>query len=315
MAYQTGTVNSLADIQTVIRTFLVGNGWTWDAGSSTIYKDDVFVTFVAPSGDKVLFQAKTALSGGSSAPAQAGVGRMVHDRVGNVPAVITYPATYWAFLADDEFYFVIGYDVTRYQFVTWGKSTLEVGVGATGMFISGTINNQAPSTSVSGLACAIWITPSTGGSTFWYGTRSGAAFWQTTAEVSSGINLNCDQVHTTLDGSSWDLSDGSALTRAWVGAGAFGNLMSVLPSGWNSESPLLPIRAYKRRPESKVSLVLDLQHARYCRVDNFADREIVTIGPDQWQVFPFHRRNMSARNGGTSLGHTGTFGWAIRKVD
>ena len=68
MAYQTGTLNNLADIQTVIRVFLTDNGWTWDSGASTIHKDAVFVRFIAPTTDKVLFVATTALSGGADAP-------------------------------------------------------------------------------------------------------------------------------------------------------------------------------------------------------------------------------------------------------
>lgn len=316
MAYQTGTVNSLADIQTVIQTFLTGNGWTWDAGSSTIYKGTVFVQFVAPTADKVLFRGTTALSAGLLTGNTVGMGRMVTPTGSNLPVPLTFPADYWAFLNDDEFYFVVRYDVVRFQFVTWGKSSVDVGAAGAGTYLSGTVTG-ADFASVGDLAAGIVITPSTGGSSASsYGSRSTAPFWMTAQNTAR--NLTTDYVHTDFGTPSWDLGVTTGGTYASVGNRYAGNLQSVIPNAWNGESPLLPIRAYKRLSESKIALVLDLQHARQCRVDNFNDAEVISIGSDQWQVFPFHRKNFAARNGGGEHGyidHTGTFGWAIRKVD
>jgi hypothetical protein len=322
MAYQTGTLNSLADIQTVIRTFLVDNGWTWDTGSSTIYKDTVFVQFVTPSGDKVLFRAKTALSGGSSAPRDVGMGRMIRDGTGNVPAVITYPATYWAFLADDEFYFVVNYDVSRYQYVMWGRSTVDVG-SATGAYISGSVNESTFPSGATNMGCGIAIAPTgvASGASAVYGYRTSAPFWDDRQGAGTGVlggypDLRSSFLHSDLGDATWSLHiQSGANTYTGVGNGYAGNLSAVLPNTWNAESPLLPLRAYRLLTESKVALVADMQHARQCRVDNFNDAEIISIGPDQWQVFPFHRKDIAARNGGEYIDHTGTFGWAIRKVD
>lgn len=319
MAYQTGTVNSLADIQTVIRTFLTGNGWTWDAGSSTIYKGTVFVQFVAPTADKVLFRGTTALSAGLLTGNTVGMGRMLPVNTGNLPVPLTFPADYWAFLNDDEFYFVVRYDVVRFQFVTWGKSLVDVGAAGTGTYLSGTVTGaDFHASSPGGFAAGITITPSTGGRLTQYGSRSAAPFWMTVQDVSFGINLTTDYVHTDFGTPSWDLGVTTGSAYNSVGNRYAGNLQSGIPNAWNGESPLLPIRAYKLLSESKIALVLDLQHARQCRVDNFNYAEIISIGSDQWQVFPFHRKDLAARDGGGASGfidHTGTFGWAIRKVD
>lgn len=319
MAYQTGTVNSLADIQTVIRTFLTGNGWTWDAGSSTIYKGTVFVQFVAPTVDKVLFRGTTALSAGLLTGNTVGMGRMVPVNTGNLPVPLTFPADYWAFLNDDEFYFVVRYDVVRFQFVTWGKSSVDVGAAGAGTYLSGTVTGADFSAGYGNLAAGIAITPSTGGRLSWEGSRSAAPFWMTVWGPEGGVNLTTDYVHTNFGTPSWGLGEANGYNGyISVGNRYAGNLQSAIPNAWNGESPLLPIRAYKRLSESKIALVLDLQHARQCRVDNFNDAEIVSIGSDQWQVFPFHRRDFAARNGSVGsdyIDHTGTFGWAIRKID
>lgn len=309
MAYQTGTVNSLADIQTVIQTFLTGNGWTWDAGANTIYKDTVFVQFVAPTVDKVLFRGTTALSAGLLTGNTVGMGRMATPVGSETPVLLTFPADYWAFLNDDEFYFVVRHGVVRFQFVTWGKSSVDVGAAGAGTYLSGTVTGADRYASAGGII----ITPSTGAA----GYRSAAPFWMTVQSVGDGVNLTTDYVHTNFGTPSWDLGVTTGGSYTSVGNRYAGNLQSVIPNAWNGESPLLPIRAYKLLSESKIALVLDLQHARQCRVDYFNDAEIISIGSDQWQVFPFHRKNLAARNGSGAflIDHTGTFGWAIRKVD
>lgn len=84
------------------------------------------------------------------------------------------------------------------------------------------------------------------------------------------------------------------------------------PNSWNSEATLLPIRAWKARPSSKISMTADLEFARHIRIDNLSPGDILTIGSDQWKVFPWYRKDVSAHNGGYFVNHTGTFGWAIR---
>ena len=323
MAYQTGVVNSLVDIQTAIRLFLVANGWTWAGGK--IHKAQMFVEFLDPTADKVLFRATTALTGDVNAPYASGLGSLARVATGNIPSPITFPATYWAFVSDDEFYFVLNYDTTKYQYVMWGMSTINLGVGATGMYISGTANDLQTSNSYFNLGSGISIGAGGNSTPNPYisgGNRAAAPFWKTkagnnTSQTNNCPNLNADFVHNAVGASaSWLISeqDVDASYFNYIGNAHAGNIQAVLPNVWNGESPFLPIRAYKPVGSSKIALLVDLQHARQCRIDNFADNEIVVIGADEWQVFPFHRRNMSARNGGTSIDHTGTFGWAIRKV-
>lgn len=301
MAYQTGTLNSLSDIQTVIRVFLTDNGWTWDAGDSTIHKDSVFIN-ITVTATRVEIRGRTSV--GSATGGYAAVGVM-NDRAPLLS--ITFPATYYAFLNDDEFYFVINYDVARFQYLCFGKSTIDFSsLGGLGTFLSGSNNSYFAYGASLG---PIYTRPS--------GLLSlnGETLGTTAAPFFMGKNRlgppPSDFVHTNLDANAWALDIGDFC----VGNQYAGNLLSVLPNAWNGESPLLPIRAYKRMAESKISLVLDLQHARQCRVDNFNDAEIINIGPDQWQVFPHHRKNTAVRDGANPGDHTGTLGWAIRKVD
>ena len=66
------------------------------------------------------------------------------------------------------------------------------------------------------------------------------------------------------------------------------------------------------RASNKVSILAKIENARYLRIDNLQPEQILTFGAEKWMVFPFHKKNSSVRDGGTSIDHSGTFGWAIR---
>jgi len=257
-----------------------------------------------------------------------GLGRLAHTNTGNVPALLDFPSTYYAFLNDDEFYFVVNYSVTRFQHIMFGQSTItNLGAGATGMYISASCPEflGTPTQTNVGSSISMGVDNTSYNN---YNAQQApiapAPFWETQQGVfavdgsSSGADRTLSYVHNALDGTPrWWLDEvrPTISPTLTIGNGYAGNLLSVLPNAWNGESPLLPIRAYRRMAQSKSALVVDLQHARQCRIDNFNDTEIISIGPDQWQVFPFHRKNLAERNVGWLKDHTGTFGWAIRKVD
>ncbi len=89
-------------------------------------------------------------------------------------------------------------------------------------------------------------------------------------------------------------------------------LISRQPSAFSSEAIFLPIQIAVPRASNKTSIVADVKNARYLRIDNYEPGQILTLGNDKWMVFPFHRKNITARNGGDYIDHTGTFGWVIR---
>ena len=89
-------------------------------------------------------------------------------------------------------------------------------------------------------------------------------------------------------------------------------LITTQPNAFNNEGVLLPIKVIKTRASSKYSQVLQLENARNIRIDNYTPQEIIALGTDEWMVFPWYKKNVSARNGGGDVTHTGTFGWAIK---
>jgi hypothetical protein len=63
-----------------------------------------------------------------------------------------------------------------------------------------------------------------------------------------------------------------------------------------------------------------LPHVRLTRNDNYTDGQIITLGSDEWMVFPGLRKDLTQRNGSTSstetnaLNSSGTVAIAVRKT-
>lgn len=305
MAYQTGSINSFADALSTIKTFLQANGWSWSEADSTIYKGSIFINLTT-SATRLEARGRLTVNGATSGYVAIGP---FNSNNASYTYPVTFPATYYMFLVDDEFYFVVNYDVSRFQYLCFGKSTIDLSVsGGVGTYFSATNPaftipnyNRPINTDANGTQNFVGSSNTTAAAPFY------ASFSY------NGNGSMADFVHSGLSADAWSVRHPS--TYESVGNKHIGTLSAVQPNAWNGESILMPIRSYKPVLESKISLVLDLQHARHCRIDNLNPAEIISIGPDNWQVFPYHRKDVVNRNGGYGIDHTGTFGWAIRKVD
>jgi hypothetical protein len=117
-------------------------------------------------------------------------------------------------------------------------------------------------------------------------------------------------VHHGIDGLDWTISgDVDGVFMRWNRS-----IFPLYSRGPNADgdTPLLPLRAYLRRTSFRSSLIVDCAHARLVRIDNLEPRDVITLGPDQWRVYPWFRKSLIDPNGGTDITHTGTTGWAIR---
>jgi hypothetical protein len=204
--------------------------------------------------------------------------------------------------------------------MAWGKSTVP-GLPGVGTWIGATVGHVLDETGSPAYSMTdpISIYPYGGGGAYTgsYGYISAALFGTHSGAYELGNVTPC-YVHHDLDGYGWRLEPSSSsgydpFGRQWIasyytGAGPY----VFQPSAWNSEAVLLPLRCYFRRPSNMVSLIVDCEHARLLRIDNLTPGDVLTLGSDTWKVYPWHRKNTAARNGGSSIDHTGTFGWAVR---
>lgn len=304
MAYYSGAANDLAALRGALIDACVNEGWTWDSGNEVLHKATMFVR-ITVSAISIALLGRTGVSAGA-APNTVRVGRMM-SRAGFPTYDITFPAAYELFLFDQEVFMVINYGVDHYQWLCFGKSTVD-GLPGTGMWVGASAAEQVVGTQGANKTGPIFITATGGGGQDNNSGNTAALFWSFNATFAP--SRNC-WLHSDLDGHGWSRAPDGGVGDSF-GITPSAPLMEILPNTWNSEAVLLPIRAYKERPSFRLSLTGDIEHARYTRVDNYVPGQIITIGADRWKVFPWFRKNTAARGGGNNINHTGTFGWAIR---
>lgn len=308
MSYYTGTAANLTALRTALLTHAQADGWTLTG--DVLSKAGVYFQ-IQETATNITCLGCESNAVANPAPNVCMIGR-VYFNASYTTREIVFPCDYEVFGFGQELYLVVKYDVVYYQWMAFGKSTVPGLSGQGGWFgasAGGTINSFA----ASGQPVVFGMTSSVGGvGDVGNVSNCGGMFWTTSARASNQASRNC-WVNHGLDGHGWLFSSSAADSP--IGIRHMTTLLDIQPSGWNTEAVLLPIRAWKERPSFKVSLIADLEHARLVRIDNLAPGDILTLGSDQWKVFPWYSKNSTLRNGyvaGQNANHTGTFGWAIR---
>lgn len=302
MAYVIGAANTLADLRTAIINACVDNGWT-NAGD-VVYRDGCYARLQVVSGSLRLLGG-TGIDGSNNLTGSGPTVCRIADF--GSPAQLAFPMTYFIHVnsAPDEVYVLVNYSTGYYQRLAFGRSAISL--PGSGNWYEGSVGEAAI------YAGSVSISQLGGGSNFGQGQPSGGFFW-----ISSGLPTSfAGFVHHGLEGGSgW--SGGSGPTAVANGTAsavqAVTKLVEISPNTGNLESVLLPIPVVVARPSSLYSLVLQPRHARYVRLDNYSPGQSITLGTDVWVVYPFLQKNPAARNGGSNVLHTGTFGLAVRRV-
>ena len=299
MAFQTQQVNSFSDIQLAIESALAGEGWTLDGDAHILSKNGLFVkTNVGGKGLRLF--CGTGASGGAltgmpnpALPVNIG---QVRRAGANVP--MPFPARILLFTFSMEVYLIVNTNVEEYQYLAFGQSGVP-GIPGTGNWHAGSLNNATTGSTDEFSPGPI------GGAPGYYATSVPGIFFDRTTAYQTIRGYTSYVHHGFTDAAQffpgWEYVSGQAMIAPFY---------QIQPNAWNSESVLLPLRAYASRPENFVSLAAELKHARLVRLDFLAPEQIVQLGPDKWMVLPWFKKNPDERDGGGL--HTGTLGWAIR---
>ncbi|QIE87328.1 hypothetical protein [Pseudomonas nitroreducens] len=292
MSYYTGTAADLAGLRQALFDACTTDGWTLTG--EILSKGTMFLRVQIVSG-YLTFLGGTGQSAGALTGAAAAV-----SRIGTLNSqAVAFPVKYEIFSFSSEVYLVINYNVSYYQWAAFGKSTVQ-GLPGTGMWFGASCFSNPPN---------ILAITQAGGTSSGYCVP--ALFHRNRNNANTGAASLESRIHHGLDGLTW--SDGVSVSNPGASAiDATTPLLGLLPNTWNSEAVLLPIRVFYPRASNKTSLLADLEHARYTRVDNYTPGDLITLGGDRWKVFPWYLKNSAARDGGGNITHTGTFGWAVR---
>lgn len=312
MAYYSGQATSYTELLNVLTAACVAEGWTWADG---ILSKGVIFLKPTVNTTGIIIQGAEGKTGATLTNPSS-----VQPRLGNIHGTkggkITFPVDYNIHIhqSPDEVYLVVKC-VDYYYWLAFGGTSIPNFPG-TGMWLSAVAMNGYEEYSNGASTGGIYINSSGSGSdTYFSGLSSSAAiFWKTNNISTSKAQ---DTINCTLNGGRW-VGQPSGVNVSYdriLGCIASAPLIQRMPSVSLSETVLLPIQAYLVRSSSKLSLIADLQNARYIRIDNFEPGQIITLGSEKWKVYPFHKKNISRRDGqavGGLIDDTGTFGWAIR---
>lgn len=322
MAYYSGQVVSYDELLTVLVSACVEQGWTWADGilskGAAFVKLTVSTSTTTEQGPGIIIQGGTGKSGGTLINPS-----YCQPRLGSAnpypysQLTVIFPCLYNIHIFDSEVYLVIEYGVERFYWLAFGISSLPL--PGTGLWLAATwpirygYSSYPTGFGIYGLQSRL---------TYNFSPRASGPFWATGVYSAGSENYENCGIHFGLNGATWSrqvgvgqqffptpqnypnaaLSAGSQITRS--------------PSAWSDNTILTPIQVYVTVASSKLSQVLEVQNARYIRIDNHEPNQIITLGSDKWKIYPFHFKNLSARDGtsdiNTAVDHTGTYGWAIR---
>ncbi|MCD9097039.1 hypothetical protein [Luteimonas fraxinea] len=292
MPYTTGATGSFAALRATLVAACVAAGWT--AAGDVIHKGGVFVELVADV-EGLSIAGGTGIDGSNVltgvAPDRARIGPVgAHEP--------SFPMTYHlhVFDAPDEIYLVVNYGVDFWQYIAFGRSDV-AGVPGTGGWFAASMRPSP--------LAAIALTPSEGGG--WVDYQAVAMFFGTWYDGNASVHHGFES-----EAGGWGLANIADRPGNVSAAAAVAPRYARLPSAFNSSDVLLPFQVYARRPDNKQSLVLDLAHARLVRMDNHQPTDLVGASPDLFRAYPWFRRDLAERDGGSNIMHTGTLGWAVR---
>ena len=313
MAYYSGQASSYEELLNVLVNACVEQGWAWSDG--ILNKGKAFVkVYVSDSltsiqGPGLILQGGTGKSGVNLINPSMCEPRLGGMHNGTNAPNPTFPVDFEIFIFHDpdEVYLLIKFDVERFYYLAFGIS--DISLPGTGLWLSAT-TRKGFRNSNSNSQIGFYIGIDTGGvSTSSYYVGSGF-FWET---LRPSAEYCYDTIHTGY-GNGWSGSGSSntSVAENLNACAGLGSLISNSPNNWNSEAVLLPINISLTVDEKKVKFLGGIRNARYLRIDHYEPGQIIVLGYEKWMVFPFHKKKSSVRDGGASIDHSGTFGWAIR---
>lgn len=319
MAYITGVASTIGDLWTALTSGLTANGWTL-AATNIYTKGGIYIQLVEIS-NRIEVRGGTGESGGALTGAPAANGS--YDATMSLAPIgstgFQYPANYYLHIhtSPDEVYFLVNESSTRWSWCAFGKSNVTTLPGSGNWYAASCphkVNNVSSVHLELDTTLVTSFSSAAAPALFWNCSPSGT-YGNTSQPYNATIAHGLDSIAWSKAGSDVGAEGQLAWTdgpSALCGLPPIYKLLKAQPNTWNQQSVLIRAQGYVHRGSGKFSLVVDPEHCRYIRNDNYNDGDILTIGSDEWKVYPFVKKDLSVRNGGSSVTHSGTIALAVR---
>ncbi|KXZ66812.1 hypothetical protein [Acinetobacter venetianus] len=294
MAYYSGLATDYNDLLNSL--ILACQNESWDFSSGVLSKD---IALIRPyvslntsnTEDKgIVFEVASTNATTSE----------VRPRLGRASQTfeIAFPVNYFFHIYDLEVWCVVKHGINEYLWAGFGVADNRVFAsanarrGGNGSNIAYVMDATSGATPNDGLP--------------WNGTSASSClpFWS--SFTSNNGDYNQDTIQSGIDGYTW-----AGATQKLMAMRLNSPLIARSPNIWNSESILFPITPYLTVASSKVSILAEIKHCRYLRINNLEPEQIIQLGNEKWKIYPAVKKD-SLNPNNIYGNHSGTFGMAIR---
>lgn len=302
MGYQTGVATNADNLKTIIETFALANGWTLSGGILSNGSCHVRVDTPSPN-ERVRVQGAIAVD--FSSGVSPGTGE-IWTSLNNFPVTYHLVGT-----AQPEIFCIVEYNNVFYQWVAFGKVE-KYGAYTGGEWIAGTFGNEydvreSGTYNPDGTPTLPQLLPQ-GGQKNGSGA-TGALLWGGYASGWASDTRDGSQIHCELDGDVWCDGVRNGSGTHIVTFAPYANPLHVnQPNLWNSQAVLIPYWLWKKRPAYKASVIGHVPGIKALQIDNYTGGDIITIGTEQWIVFPWIKKEQNP----SGWEQSGTLGWALK---
>lgn len=306
MAFQTGTSTGPADLISKLATFAAANGWTIGAATSgSVFINSSRGLYFGVSTGASTVSLKGATGHNASLawdlqpgyPTEANSLTTVNDCAG--------PLKLYYFFGTEQYLHVVVETVTN-KFKHFAIGQLEKNSTYTGgAYVDGSSHNMTGDA----------------GTNFPDAPSHRYLF----DAVGTGATGGSGRIRVDIDGktNNWMNygSSGAFATESNMIKGVTRSQNSFLaafhaagPNDFNQRTVLTPILVAAARGSSLFSLIGAPKDLRLVNMRNLNPGQIMTIGSDEWYVFPHIQKSLVFNSNGSFVPSSGTYGYAYKKV-
>lgn len=307
MPYLTGSANNATALKTNVENAAIANGWTLSGGILSKGINNVRLTATDAYTLKIEgSNSATFASGNAPSFAQLKI------------ASAYWPVTYHLSVrTNPEFvYCHVQYNTNEFRYLAFGDiqkyGTWTGGNWFSASYRSASWSNE-PILSINSIMTSATsvMAPDT------VGPRIASGLFAFAYDSGDYAYNKNSFIHCEIDSQTWigntAVYGGSSNQCVSASFPIAGLITNAVPA-WNQQTLLLPYMLAKNRPSNKMSIIGELPHIRHAMLWNLNQGDIITLGPDQWIVFPWLKKDASNPYNYNSpqYGTSGVIGFALR---
>jgi hypothetical protein len=306
IVYETGTATDTTDLINKLITFATANGWTVNTpASGRVFTKGGLYFGLNWDADDVWLCGATGYAAGSAWSAQPGASTnqpRSNDMAGPYTAYHFFTNT-----SPDYLHAVVETTAGIFKHIHMGQ-LIKHGSYTGGEYVCACYWHPTVVTSSS--------TPNNPDNAYHavpFDSYASSATAANRSAVRADIDSKSNNWMTFLDADTWNGNYAKGCVRG-QNQGILESLHERSPSEFNQITPLLPMLICGDRPSDMTSPLGYVPDMRYVNMTNLTPASTITIGTDQWMVFPLIQKTATWGVLNSTTPSSGTYGLAYKKA-